>query len=268
MRGCRGVALALLGLAPLLARAELESPPPGLDALLLMRGADALLQSDGTYIEAEMTVEKPDANKRRALRLHVWTDRTGDRSFIRILAPARHAGTGFLEVRPNIWKYVPRLERTRRIPASAMGEDWMGSDWAIRDLFSDPKRLEHYEHRLQGIDPAPPGHRGLRAYRIESVALEATPAPWARIVSWVEVEHGTPLWRHFYDAKGEHRRTLKLGAIRAVQGRQVPHAWVMVPVGKKGEKKGRSTTIALDEIRFDQVFSEEIFTTRQLRTWP
>jgi hypothetical protein len=87
-------------------------------------------------------------------------------------------------------------------------------------------------------------------------------------VSWVEVEHGTPLWRRYYDAKGVERRALELGEIRVVQGRQVPHTWSMVPVDKKGREDGPGSTIEIGEIRFDQVFSEEIFSTRQLRTWP
>jgi hypothetical protein len=247
--------------------ADLEPPPPGVDALGLLKHSQILLQSEGTFIEGSMTIAHPDEKRARILGLRVWTDRTGDRSFIRILSPARHAGTGFLEVRPNLWKFVPRVERTRRVPATAMGEDWMGSDWQIRDLFSDPKSLDHYDHSVLGIDDAPPGHPGLRAYRIESLAKPASPAPWARILEWVEVEHGTPLQREFYNADGRHRKTLQLSEIRDVRGRRVPHSWSMVPFGKKGEKKGRASTISIDEIRFEQIFADEIFTTRQLRTW-
>jgi hypothetical protein len=260
--------LALLVLFPAVPRADLEPPPPGRDASELLAQSGALFQSRGTYIVGTMTIMRPEYTEARNLGLRVWTDRSGDRSFLRILSPASHAGTGFLEVQPNLWKFVPSVERLRRVPDSALGEDWMGSDWQIRDLFPDPRRLDHYEHAVLGIDDAPPGHPGLRAYRIESIAKVASPAPWARILEWVEVEHGTPLQREFYNAEGRHRKTLRMSGIRAVQGRRVPHSWSMVPYGKKGKKKGRGSILAIDEIRFDQSFAEEIFTTRQLRSWP
>jgi len=269
-RARRVFLLALFGLAlaPALSRAAIEPAPPGLDARDLLRGARALLQSAGTYIQATMTIASPKDGQPRVLGLRMWTDRTGDRSLIRILSPPRDAGTGFLQVWPNLWKFVPSIATTRRVPETAMGGGWMGSDWQIRDFYPAARSLDYYDHRILGIDDATPGHPGLRAVLVESIAKPASPAPWGRILEWVEVEYGTPLRRELYDAEGTHRATLEFGDIRSVQGRQVPFSWSMIPIGKDGPKKGRSSTIAIEEIRFDQSFSDDLFTMGQLRKWP
>ena len=67
-----------------------------------------------------MTVVSPRLSTPRVVRFRSWDDRPGRRALIRILAPPRDAGTAFLKIHPNLWMYVPRVERTLRIPPSMM----------------------------------------------------------------------------------------------------------------------------------------------------
>ena len=253
--------LALLLLSPAPASAELEPSPPGADAREIARLQEDVLRGDRAYMEATMTVVSPRLPTPRVVRLQSWDDRLGKRSFIRILAPAKDEGNGFLMKRPNLWMYVARVERTMRIPPSMMLHSWMGSDFTNDDLVKQSSQLDDYDHKLLGVDPATPGHEGARAYVVEFIPHEDAPVVWGRIVSWIEIEHYTPLRQEFYDEDGANLRVFELGDIREVQGRYFPHVWSMVPL----EKPGHRTTIEMQEIRFDETFDERIFSTRNLK---
>jgi outer membrane lipoprotein-sorting protein len=260
----------LLGLAGMLvtawplAAAELEPPPEGLEARELARGAEDALRSSRTYLEAEMTVVSPRLSRPRVVAFRSWDDRPGKRSFIRILSPAKDAGAGFLKLHPNLWMYVPRVERTLRIPPSMMLQPWMGSDFTNDDLVRESSALDDYDHRLLGVDPSPKGHPGMRAYVVEYIPHEDAPVVWGKIVTWIETEHRTPLRQDFYDEDGEKLRTMGFADIRAVEGRHVPFSWSMKPL----DKQGHETRIQLGEIRFDIAIDDSVFTTRHLKQKP
>jgi outer membrane lipoprotein-sorting protein len=255
-----GLVMMLLVVSPL-AAAELEPPPEGLDARELARRAEDAMRSSRTYTEAEMTVVSPRLSRPRVVAFRSWDDRPGKRSFIRILSPAKDAGSGFLKLHPNLWMFVPRVERTLRIPPSMMLQPWMGSDFTNDDLVRESSALDDYDHRLLGVDPEPAGHEGLRAYVIEYIPHEDAPVVWGKIVAWVETEHGSPLRQDFYDEDGEKLRSMRFGDIRAVDGRHVPFSWSMKPL----DKEGHETRIQLGEIRFDIAIDDSVFTTRHLK---
>jgi outer membrane lipoprotein-sorting protein len=262
--------LAFLGIAGMLvtawplAAAELEPPPEGLEARELARGAEDALRSSRTYLEAEMTVVSPRLSRPRVVAFRSWDDRPGKRSFIRILSPAKDAGSGFLKLHPNLWMYVPRVERTLRIPPSMMLQPWMGSDFTNDDLVRESSALDDYDHRLLGVDPSPAEHPGLRAYVVEYIPHEDAPVVWGKIVAWLETEHGTPLLQDFYDEDGEKLRSMRFADIRAVEGRHVPFSWSMTPL----DKQGHETRIQIGEIRFDIDIDDSVFTTRHLKQKP
>ncbi|NNL67855.1 MAG: outer membrane lipoprotein-sorting protein [Myxococcales bacterium] len=191
-----------------------------------------------------------------------WDDRGGDRSFIRILAPAKDRGTGFLKLHPNLWTYIPRVERTMRIPPSMMLQSWMGSDFTNDDLVRESSQLDDYDHVLLRTEEAFESLDGpARAYVVEYRPHEDAPVVWGRIVTWIEAEHFSPLRQEFYDEDGEKLRRMDFGAIRETGGRHVPHLWVMRPL----DKEGHETRIRIEEIRFDVEHDEVIFTTRNLK---
>ncbi len=227
----------------------------------IARSADDAMRSDQTYMEATMTVASPRLTSERVVAFISWDDRLGDRAFIRIQAPAKDAGSTFLRLPPNLWTYVPRVERTMRIPPSMMLQPWMGSDFTNDDLVNDSSDVDDYDHRLLRIETVTEGDRELRAYVLEYVPHDDTPVVWGKILGWIEVEHKTPLRQDFYDEDGVRVRTMSFSDVREVDGRHFPHLWVMNPL----EKEGHETRVRIDAVRFDEIFDESIFTTRNLK---
>jgi outer membrane lipoprotein-sorting protein len=253
-------ALALTIAGRSAAELALEPAPEGLTGRSVAERAEAALRSDQTYLEAEMTVVSPRLSVPRVVVFENWDDRPSRRSFIRIEAPAKDADTTFLKLHPNLWMFVPRVERTMRIPPSMMLQSWMGSDFTNDDLVKESSALEDYDHRLLGIDPSPEGHEDLRAYVVEYIPREDAPVVWGRIVTWIETEHGTPLRQEFYDEDGAKLRLMEFADIREVAGRHYPRLWTMRPL----DKSGHETRIRVREVRFDVPIEDAVFTKRNL----
>jgi hypothetical protein len=118
--------LFLLALA--LAQSPLEKLKAALDRL---RGP----AHEGVYL---LRVERPGLEK--VYRLQVYTD--GERAHFRVLEPKGEAGLAYLSLGQDLYLYDPRLGRTLRLPPSARGERFLGSDLTYQDLMGrDLERL-------------------------------------------------------------------------------------------------------------------------------
>ena len=230
--------------------------PDGVQASEVARRAEGNLRSDSTFFSGRMTVKSPRLARPRVIEFSSWEDGPGKRSFIRIRRPAKDAGTGFLKQHPNLWMYVPRVERTVRVPPSMMSQSWMGSDFSNDDLVRDSSEVADYDHRLLGVDPS----QGNGAYVLEYVPHEGVAIVWGRIVAWIDRESGVALRQEFYDEDGQKLRLMVFDDIREQDGRQVPHRWTLTPL----DKEGHETLIEVMEIRFDPDFDDSVFSRRNL----
>jgi len=247
-----------LALAGFPAAAELLPAPAGVDASAIAKGAEGSLRADRTFFRARMTVTSPRLARPRVIEFSSWEDLPRKRSFVRIHRPAKDAGTSFLKQHPNLWMYIPRVERTVRVPPSMMSQSWMGSDFSNDDLVRESSEIEDYSHRLLGVDPDEGQGRG--AYVLEYLPHESVAVVWGRIVAWIDIESGFALRQEFYDEDGEKLRLLRFEDVREVEGRRVPHRWTLTPL----DKEGHETRIEMLEIAFDPELADSIFTRRNL----
>ena len=238
----------------------LEPAPDGLDASAIARRADDNMRSDRTEFKARMIVESPRLSSARTVAFTSWEDRESKSSFIRIHEPAKDKGSGFLKLHPNLWMYVPRVERTMRIPPSMMLSSWMGSDFTNDDLVRDSSEIDDYSHELLGIEPTVESAGDSRAYVVQYTPREEAAVVWGRIVAWIDIESHAPLRQEFFDEDGEKLRVLVFSDHREIDGRSVPHHWSLTPL----EKPGHSTVIEVEEIRFDVEIDDRVFTKRHL----
>jgi outer membrane lipoprotein-sorting protein len=243
-------------LAALLAAASAAEP---LDADALVRRAEEVMRGTTSEILAAMTIERPRWT--RTVRFRSWDDRARDRSFTRILDPAKDRGTGFLKVESTLWTYLPSVERTTRLPPSMLLQPWMGSDFTNDDLVRESSLIDDYRARLLGereID-------GRAAVGVELLPKEEAPVVWAKMELWLERERLAPLAASYYDEPEPGRyaevRRMRYSDLRDVQGRPVPHRWEMLSL----DKPGHVTRVDLEEIRFDQPMSDELFTQAHLQ---
>lgn len=249
------------GLAGALASLVLvaAAPSPEYDAAALIKLAEDALRGDTSAMKATMQITTP--RWERTLVFRSWDDSRQDRSFTRILEPRKDKGTGFLRDGTTLWMYLPRVERTTRIPPSMMLQSWMGSDFTNDDVARDSSLVDDYTATALGrkqID-------GVDVLGVQLVPDEDAPVVWSKIEAWITAEPPAPFLFLYYDEDkpGEFElvRRMKFTDVRQVDGRNVPHHWSMEPL----DKPGHTTAITLDEIRFDIDLPDSIFTQSNLK---
>ena len=254
-----GTAIALLCMlmAPVAVAEEIVLG--GLDARQLVERAEDALRGETSEMKATMNITTP--RWKRELSFRSWDDRLGDRSFTRILSPKKDRGTGFLRVRNTLWTYLPRVERTTRIPPSMMMQPWMGSDFTNDDVARESSLVDDYTAKLIGereID-------GTLAWGVELIPYEDAPVVWSKIEAWVVAEVFAPYLYLYFDEPDPGRfelvRRMHFSDVRQVNGRPVPHQWRIEPL----DKPGHSTAIRLDEIKLDDPLDPDLFTQEHLK---
>ena len=161
----------------------------------------------------------------------------------------------------TLWTFLPRVERTTRIPPSMMLQPWMGSDFTNDDLVRESSLVDDYEPSDLGVQEVE--GRSLRG--VQLVAREEAPVVWARIEVWVDPELLAPVLMTYYDepeaGKFEPIRVMRYSDVREVQGRPLPHAWEMTPL----DKPGNITSMQIEEAVFDEPLDDDIFTQSNLK---
>jgi hypothetical protein len=231
---------------------------PG-DAKALVERVEEIFRGDTARLKAAMTIVRPRWT--RTIEFRSWDDRHGDRAFIRILSPSKDRGTGFLREATTFWTYLPRVERTTRIPPSMMLQPWMGSDFTNDDLVRESSLIDDYTPRDLGTKQLD----GVEVRGVELLPHEEAPVVWARIEIWVDVESLAPVLEIFYDepepGRFEPIREMRFSDVRAVQNRPLPHVWEMYTY----EKKDHLTKIVIETAVFDEPIEESIFTLKNLK---
>ena len=209
----------------------------------------------GTTVQAQLTMTVTTPRWERTLELQSWMERPR-RSFIRIRAPAKEAGIASLRIGPEMWNYLPTVERTIKVPPSMMLQPWMGSDFSNDDLVKESSMVDDYTHRFVGSDTA----GGVAVYVIEALPKPDAAVVWGRLVLRVRKADFLPLRVEYYDERGTLIRVLTYSEIRPIGGRTIPTQWEMRPIAKPGNL----TTIVLKRATFDAAIPADVFTQRNL----
>jgi hypothetical protein len=216
---------------------------------------DRILRGESSHGVA--TMEVVTENWERSLTIEVWSLGT-EYALVRITAPKKEAGTATLKVGDDIWNYLPRVDRTIKIPASLMMGSWMGSHFTNDDLVKESRLIEDYE-----VEISFEGKRdGTQVWEFVLTPNPEAAVVWGRIEYQVRKSDFMPTWARYYDEDGKLVRTLTFGEYRRMGGRLIPTMMRMQPEGKPGEY----TMIRYSELEFDIDIDESFFSLRALRS--
>ncbi len=196
-------------------------------------------------------------NWERSMSMEVWSLGT-EYSLIRITAPKKEAGTATLKAGDEIWNYLPRVDRTIKIPASMMMGAWMGSHFTNDDLVKESRLIEDYD-----IAISHDGDRdGVTVWELTLIPKPEAAVVWGRIEYQVRQDDMMPTWARYYDEDGNLIRTMTFSDYRVLGGRLVPAVMDVRPEDKPGER----TTVRYGELEFDVGIDESFFSLRALRS--
>ncbi len=216
---------------------------------------DQLLR--GQSSEASVRMEVVTEHWSRSIDMHLWSLGT-DYSLIRIDAPPKDAGTATLKAQTELWNYLPRVDRTIKLPASLMGASWMGSHFTNDDLVKESRIIDDYD-----IEITFDGERdGNEVWEFTLTPKPETAVVWGKIVEQVRKRDMMPEWVRYYDDLGEVSRSMVFSEFQVMGGRMVPARMVVTPADKPTE----STTIIYRTITFDIGLEPSFFSLRNLRS--
>ncbi len=189
----------------------------------------------------------------RTVQLEVWSEGS-DKSLVVIREPAKEAGVATLMVGDQLWNYMPRVDRTVKLPAAMMSDGWMGSHVTNDDLVKSSRMADDYDAELRHQPDA----------THSTWMLSLTPKPEAPVV-WgrLEVEltaDELPLAIAYYDEDGRLERTMSWEDPRDFDGRRVPAVLLVKPADST-----EYTRITYDSLAFDMVHDPSTFTLQALR---
>ena len=210
----------------------------------------------GRSAKGEMTMTVINPNYTRQMTLRFWS-RGKDKSLIRIWLPKKERRTSTLKNGNNIWNYLPKVDRTIKIPSSMMGGSWMGSDFTNDDLVKESRMADDYTSSITFK-----GERGGQ----QVIMITCVPKPnaavvWGKLVVTVRQADLLPERVLYYKEDGSLARQLSFTDIRTFGSRTLPSRMTMIPL----DKPGHSTVIAYQNIEFDVTLPGNVFTLENLR---
>lgn len=215
---------------------------------------DRMLRGDSSHGKVEMKV----VTKRweRTLEMEIWSQGT-EKALIRILAPKKEEGTATLKVESDIWNYLPKIDRTIRIPSSMMMGSWMGSHFTNDDLVKDSRLIHDYR-----IELTYDGDReGTKVWEFALYPNPDAAVVWGKIAYQVRQEDLMPLWARYYGEDGQLRRTMTFHEFRKMGGRVVPAIMKLVPEDSPNEY----TQMEYKSLEFNIDIPERTFSLAGLR---
>ena len=157
----------------------------------------------GSRASPGITMDIRTENWDRSLTLRAWSLGT-EHTLIRVEAPQKEAGTATLRADQEVWNYLPRVDRTLKLPSSMMAGSWMGSHFTNDDLVKESRLVDDYEIELEFN-----GTRdGVDVWELLLVPLPEAPVVWGKIRYQVSKENLLPTWTRYYDESDELIRTM------------------------------------------------------------
>jgi len=97
----------------------------------IIKKVDNNMRGESVYMKMSMTIKS--LRHERTIKMQTWV-KGKKKSFVKITYPPRDKGITFLSLGNEMWQYIPRIERTIKIPPSMMLQNWMGSDISNDDM--------------------------------------------------------------------------------------------------------------------------------------
>jgi outer membrane lipoprotein-sorting protein len=208
--------------------------------------------SDSGYSKVTMIVTT--ARGERTMKMESW-NRGNEKSFIKVLYPKKDRGITFLKIDTTMWQYVPKIEKTIKIPSSMMMQSWMGSDFTNDDMAKESSIVDDYDAVLSEEDNV--------TYTLDLIPKEDAAVVWGKIVMKIQKDHFIPLEAVYYDEDDIKQRVLYYSDVQVIGDRHFPAVMTLVPL----EKKKNKTVIIMDEMDFDAKIKDSRFTKSALKRY-
>lgn len=210
------------------------------EAQRLSRKLDEMYRAKSSRGVMAMTITTPHYTRRLEMET---LSRGMDDTLIRIRAPAKERGTATLKRGNEMWNYLPKVDKTIRVPPSMMMGSWMGSDLTNDDLVRASSWERDYSVRIDADRDG--GKTRCLAYQPKPTAA----VTWSKVVACFDRARELPTVVEYIDDKGRKARSMIYSDVKEIGGRILPAIWTIEP--HLDERKGNRTVIEVISMTWD-----------------
>jgi outer membrane lipoprotein-sorting protein len=226
-----------------------------LSALDIVKKADSKMRGESSYSEMTMTIVRPAWQ--RSISMKAWT-KGSHFSLIKITAPAKDKGTGFVKRNKELWNWVPSIDRLIKMSASVMGQSWMGSDFTNDDMVRESSMVTDYTQKILNEEDV----RGFHCYKIEMTPLPNAAVVWGKVITWIEKGTFNIIRTQNLDENFALAQTMENYDFKQFGDRLLPSRMEMTPASGKGQK----TIITITKAQYNIPMQESFFSQQNLKT--
>lgn len=203
---------------------------------------------------AKMTMKVKGKRRTRTYTIESYGRGETD-SAMTYLAPARDKGTKMLKLGDEMWLYLRSVDRVQKLSGHMLREGMMGSDISYEDMMNGEDMRSAYKATIEGSETID----GRDCWKLVMTAHDDT-VSYPKRVSWIDKEHYIPLKQELFALSGMKLKTWTMTDIKAFDGRMYPTRMTV----EDHLKKGSTTTVIFDELKFGVKFPGEVFSRRWL----
>ncbi len=233
----------------------LATPLRAQSAKEIVDRVDRLMRGASSHGKMEMRIKTEHWS--RTLDMEVWSLGT-EYSLVRVTAPPREAGTATLKAGNEVWNYLPRVDRTIKVPPSLMMGSWMGSHFTNDDLVKESRMVDDYDIKISFEGD----RNGVAVWEFYLTPKPEAAVVWGHIEEQVRKKDLMPTWARYYDEDGKLVRTLTFSDYKVMGGRLVPSVMKVVPTDKPDEY----TMLVYRDLEFNVGLTKDFFSLRNLRS--
>lgn len=199
------------------------------------------------HLELNITYSPGDS---RTVKADVWAAGR-DSAYLEFTAPQAERGTRYLKLEKSLWIHQPNLSRSVLIQGHMLRQGVLGGDFSYEDMLETGSLLDDYEVKYG------PAEDSLQVLELTAKRPDVT---YPRRVLWVDPVLKIPRRSQLMAASGKILKTVELGDVKVISGRNFPTRIVMRDLLKQ---KSFTVMNVIDPV-FDQKVDRQIFTRRHL----
>ncbi|MCI4668363.1 MAG: outer membrane lipoprotein-sorting protein [Bacteroidia bacterium] len=205
--------------------------------------------------EMSMTIVRPKWT--RSMNMKSWS-KGDDYALILITGPAaKDKGTATLKRKKEVWNWLPRIERTVKLPPSMMSQSWMGSDLSNDDLVREVSLVEDYDSKVMSEETID----GRKCWKIELIPHDDAAIVWAKVIMYIDQKDYLQMKTEFIDEDDELVNVFLASEIKTMGGRPMASKMELIPL----EDEGHKTILEYKSIKFDVPMNDNFFSVQNMK---
>lgn len=221
---------------------------------ILAKSEDRRRGVESSRAEMTMTIVRP--TWQREMSLKSWS-KGDDYALILVTSPANEKGTATLKRGNEVWNWLPRVERTIKLPRSMMSQAWMGSDMSNDDLVNEISIVDDYEHRILQDTTI----QGRTCWKIELIPHDDVAVVYSKVFMYVDQQDYLQLRIEEYDEEGYLVNVMTASQIEMMDGKPFATRMELTPM----EEEGHLTIIQYQRIEFNVDLSNQFFSVQNMK---